>query len=318
MLYNIKKSFATHHIKDGIHNIYFEEYGNPEGIPVLFLHGGPGSGCSDSHKAIFDNKKLRVVFWDQRGSGKSIPKRETRKNTTQILIKDIENIRDYLNVKTWFLVGGSWGATLAIAYAEKYSNRVKGIVLRSLFLATKKEIEWAFLEAPLYFRPQLIYDMNMALNLEPYKNPIPILGKYLESDSINKNCIGAELWLEYESNLSTLENKKNKINEIINNNDFSKERIKRLPNTPFMEWHFIKNNFFLEDNQLHINKFNLTDIPIRIVQSNYDLLCPPKTSYMFIKGLKKAKIININAGHYMSDPGIKEKLIEIINDITNE
>ena len=141
MLYNIKKSFAIHHINVDKYKIYFEEYGSPEGIPVLFLHGGPGSGCSESHKAIFNYKKFRVIFLDQRGAGKSTPKGSTYKNTTQHLIEDIEKVRNYLNISAWLIVGGSWGATLAVAYSEIHYDRVYGIIVRSLFLATKKELE---------------------------------------------------------------------------------------------------------------------------------------------------------------------------------
>ena len=149
MLYNIKKSFAIHQIKQDNYSLYFEEYGNPNGIPVLFLHGGPGSGCNDTHKAIFNYKKYRVIFLDQRGAGKSSPKGCTINNTTQLLIKDIEFIRNYLKISSWVVVGGSWGATLAVAYAELHSKKVDAIVIRSLFLGTEEEIEWAFFKAPL-------------------------------------------------------------------------------------------------------------------------------------------------------------------------
>ena len=195
MLYNIKKSFAIHHINVDKYKIYFEEYGSSNGIPVLFFHWGPGSGCSDSQKAIFNYKKFRVIFLDQRGSGKSAPKGSTYKNTTQHLIDDIEKVRSYLNISAWLIVGGSWGATLAIAYSEIHYNRVYGIVLRSLFLATKKELDWAFFYAPLKFRPKLISDINKVLKLKILQNPIPALGKMLDSKSIKKKCLAADSWL---------------------------------------------------------------------------------------------------------------------------
>ncbi len=314
MLYNIKKSFAIHHINVDTHKIYFEEYGSPDGIPVLFLHGGPGSGCSESHKAIFNYKKFRVIFLDQRGSGRSTPRGATYKNTTQYLISDIEKIRNYLNISAWLVVGGSWGATLAVAYSEIYYNRVYGLVLRSLFLATKKELDWAFFDAALKFRPKLIFDINKALKLKSLSNPIPALGKMLDSKSIKEKCLAAELWLEYEGNLSTLENRDNKIESIINNKIYSEYRVEKLPNTPFIEWHYIKNKFFLLEKQLLKNKSKLKKIPIFIIQSDYDLLCPPSTSYFFIEGLDKAKVCRVEkAGHYISDPGIKERMKEAID-----
>ncbi len=315
MLYNIKKSFAIHHIQQGSHTIYFEEYGDPEGIPVLFLHGGPGSGCSSSHKALFNSKKFRVIFLDQRGSGKSTPKGETKDNNSIFLIEDIEQVRKFLGIPNWLIVGGSWGSTLAIAYAEKNNDKVNGLILRSLFLATQEELDWAFFKAPMMFRPNLLFDINMALNCKKIRNPIYLLGKLLDSKDVKDRCIGAELWLEYESNLSTLENKENKIKKILEDKIFTKTRINSLPNTPFMEWHYIKNNFFFEHNQLIKNKFYLKSIPIRLIQSDYDLLCPPYTSYSFVQGLNNTEIHRVEkAGHYLNDPGVQEKMKEVIDE----
>jgi len=312
MLYNIKKSFAIHQIKQNNHTIYFEEYGNPTGIPVIFLHGGPGSGCNDNQKALFNYKKYRVVFLDQRGSGKSIPKGSIKNNTTSLLIDDIELVRKYLNIPSWIVVGGSWGATLAVAYAEMYNNKVDAMILRSLFLGTKKEVDWAFFEAPLRFRPKLFYIVNNILKQKKKLNPIYIIGPMLESKNNKVRSLAARIWLAYESNLSTIKfNYKNL--EDIKFNIERKETV--LPNTPFIEWHYIKNNFFLKTNQLLKNKKKLNKIPISIVQSDYDLLCPPSTSYNFASGLVNCKIFRVEcAGHYISDPGVKEKIRQLLDE----
>ena len=312
MLYNIKKSFAIHQIKQNNHTIYFEEYGNPTGIPVIFLHGGPGSGCNDNQKALFNYKKYRVVFLDQRGSGKSIPKGSIKNNTTSLLIDDIELVRKYLNIPSWIVVGGSWGATLAVAYAEMYNNKVDAMILRSLFLGTKKEVDWAFFEAPLRFRPKLFYIVNNILKQKKKLNPIYIIGPMLESKNNKVRSLAARIWLAYESNLSTIKfNYKNL--EDIKSNIERKETV--LPNTPFIEWHYIKNNFFLKTNQLLKNKKKLNKIPISIVQSDYDLLCPPSTSYNFASGLVNCKIFRVEcAGHYISDPGVKEKIRQLLDE----
>ncbi len=313
MLYNIKKSFATHQIIRGNHKIYFEEYGNKQGLPVLFLHGGPGSGCNDSHKSIFDHKKFRVIFIDQRGSGKSKPKGLTSNNTTQLLIKDIEFIRNYLNIDSWLVVGGSWGATLAVAYAELHNSKIEGLILRALFLGTKKEVDWAFYKAPSIFRPQLIFELNKILKQKITINPIYTLGKMLESKSIKLKSTAAKLWGAYESNLSTIKYKYDFLNNLLADNINIQKEV-ALPNTPFMEWHYIKNNFFLSDNQLLKNRKKIESIPIAIIQSDYDLLCPPATSYTFSKGLKNCKIYRVEcAGHYISDPGVKEKMKQLLD-----
>ena len=315
MLYTIKKSFARHEIKRDLHLLYLEEYGKISGIPVLFLHGGPGSGCADWQKELFNSKIYRVIFLDQRGSGKSIPKRLLKNNTTNDLIKDIEFIREYLKIDKWFVVGGSWGSTLAVAYAEKYPSRVKGMVLRSLFLGTTKELKWAFYEAPSIFKPSLIKDLNIILKNRVDENPIKKLGKMLESSDLKIASIGAELWQEYEKNLSSIKSFDYNFKAILNKKESNRERYNKAPNTPFIENHYIKNNFFLKENQLIKNKNFLKEIPISIIQGEYDLLCPPINSFLFSKNLSNIKlIIAEQAGHYISDPGIKELMKKEIDE----
>ena len=312
MLYSIKKSFAIHHIKQNNHTIYFEEYGNSKGIPVIFLHGGPGSGCNEGQKAIFDYKKYRVVFLDQRGSGKSTPKGTIKNNTTLKLIEDIELVRKYLKIDRWIVVGGSWGATLALAYAQAHTGKVEAMVLRALFLGTKKEIDWAFFEAPLKFRPELIHRLNDFLNHKKLINPIFTLGKMLESENQKIRNLGANLWLAYESNLSTIKFSYDSFNKILLK---SNKNNNILPNTPFLEWHYIKNNFFLKPNQLLRYKKKLSKIPISIIQSDYDLLCPPQISFNFALGLTHCKVFRIaSAGHYISDPGVKEMMKKLLDE----
>ena len=292
MLYTIKKSFATHQIKTDNHTLYFEEYGCPNGIPVIFLHGGPGSGCSNLQKTLFNHKKFRVIFLDQRGSGRSIPRGSLKNNTTAHILKDLEMIRKYLKIKKWLVVGGSWGSTLGIAYAETNPSKVLGLVLRAVFLGTEEEVRWAFHTAAYYFKPKMLYELNKLLNLKISLNPIFKLGKMLESKKPEQFCIAAELWQEYERSLSTIQNIDFNFNRIYKNSNFSQTRIKNLPNTPFLEWHYIKNNFFLKKNQLEKNKGVLKNIKVYLIQGNYDLLCPPSTSYIFSK--------NLPGGHWES------------------
>ena len=318
MLYTIKNSFATHEINRGLHTLYLEEYGNPKGIPILFLHGGPGSGCANWQKELFNSKVYRVVFLDQRGSGKSTPKRLLKENTTSILIEDIEYIRNYLNIRKWFVVGGSWGSTLAIAYAEQYPEFINGMVLRALFLGTDKEVEWAFWKGATIFKPALIKELNLILNNKEFENPIISLGKMLESSDTKKSCIAAELWQEYERNLSTIKSLNFDFKVILNRNDDEKGRFENTPNTPFLENHYIKNSFFLRNNQLLDCKNKLDNIPISIIQGEYDLLCPPINSFLFSLNLPKVKLIKVpESGHYISDPGIKQLMKKEIDDLQN-
>ena len=318
MLYPINKSFATHEIQRDEHTLYIEEYGNKNGLPIIFLHGGPGSGCADWQKSLFDNKVYRVIFLDQRGAGRSNPKRLLKNNTLFHLIQDLEYIRTFLEIKFWFLVGGSWGSTLALAYAEKYPKHVKGMVLRSLFLGMDEEVDWAFRKGPLIFKPNLIIELNNILGKKYDQNPIKKLGKMLESKNLKDVCIAAELWQEFEKNLSSINAKNHNFNLILEKKTNISERLKNIPNTPFLENHYIKHNFFLKKRQLLDNKKKLKDIPISIIQAEYDLLCPPINSFLFSRGLPKTKIAQAHkAGHYISDPGIKELMKQEIDALQN-
>ena len=147
-------------VGDG-HSLYYEEYGNPNGRPVLFLHGGPGAGFSNSHKGFFDPKTFRVIFYDQRGSGKSIPYAEIKNNTTELLLYDIECLRNFLKIDSWLLFGGSWGSTLALLYGIKYPERCKGFILRGIFLGSRKEVNWFLYDINRFFPEAIINLFHM-------------------------------------------------------------------------------------------------------------------------------------------------------------
>ncbi|MDC3024191.1 alpha/beta hydrolase [Alphaproteobacteria bacterium] len=318
MLYPIKKPIATHQMKRDIHTLFFQEYGTKSGIPIIFLHGGPGSGCAEWQKSLFDSSIYRVIFLDQRGAGKSTPKRLLKNNTLTNLIDDLEHIREFLKINSWFIVGGSWGSTLAIAYSEKYPKHVAGMVLRSLFLGTNEEVNWAFRKGPLIFKPLLINELNKILGNKLDQSPIKKLGRMLTSKYLKDICIAAELWQEYEKNLSSISSKSYDFKSILEKKTNLNLRVKTIPNTPFLENHYIKNNFFLRNRQLMENRKVLKDIPISVIQGEYDLLCPPINSLSFSMGLPKLKIIHAyGAGHYVSDPGVKELMKREIDELQN-
>ena len=151
-LYTEREPFTRGYLKAGLHRVYYEQSGNRNGVPILFLHGGPGSGCNEDHRRYFHPMHFRAVLFDQRGSNRSSPAGELRDNTTRDLLQDIERIRTELNIPAWMLFGGSWGATLALLYAQKFPQRVTGIVLRGAFLARQEDLEWFVgpeLRAPL-------------------------------------------------------------------------------------------------------------------------------------------------------------------------
>jgi len=302
-------------VGDG-HEIYVEQLGNPKGATFVFLHGGPGSGCQNNHRSLFDLKKCNVILFDQRGSGKSVPKRSLYKNTTQTLIGDMEYIRNTFNIKKWSIVGGSWGSTLALAYSENYSKYVSGLILRSVFLGTKNDITWAFEKAAQTFRPELWEKWIGLLETEENKNPIKSYGNRLESNDKKISYPAALAWSLYESMLS-------QVNSDISFPDSFDDKIFKNatsePNTPYFEWHYIKNNFFLKDDELIKNAYKLNGIPGSIVQGRYDLLCPVINAYEVAAKWKNSNLIIVDEGAHSanSDP-MRKELIKAINDLANK
>ena len=293
------------------HWLYVEEVGTRDGIPVIFLHGGPGSGSQHYHRALFDPERHRAFLFDQRGAGRSHPHRALQANTTQALVADIELIRAHFGIERWFVVGGSWGSTLALAYAETHPDCVLGMVLRAIFLGTRREVEWAFVEGPKWFRPDLYCDWIMHLSESERADP---LGAYLARLADPDPLIhgpAAHAWNAYERTLSEL-----------------KPRATRLPNplpdsvplppTPFMEAHYIRNDFFLEPDQLLKNAGRLRGIPCAIIQGRYDLLCPPVAAHAIASAWPECRLqIVDDAGHAMTEPGVIEAMKRALAEMTN-
>ena len=241
---NYPQAFESTYLEVGEgHKIYLEQLGDPKGIPIIFLHGGPGSGFQHNHKLLFNQKHIRLIMFDQRGAGKSLPKRCLISNTTDHLVSDMEFIRKRLGIKQWIVVGGSWGSTLAIKYSETCPENVNGLILRSIFLGTDLEIHWAFSLAARKFRPELWEKWVGLLPEKERLNPIKSYGKRLESDDPSIYLAAAQAWSDYEAVLSQIESEAKFISSLKN---FDKKNIDDGPNTPYFEWHYIKNNFFLK------------------------------------------------------------------------
>ena len=292
---------------DDNNKIYTEVSGKKNGIPVIFIHGGPGGHCRSEHHSLFDPEIYRSIIFDQRGCGKSKPYRSLSGNNTFNLVEDIEKIREFLKIKKFLIVGGSWGATLAIKYALKYPKNLIGVLLRSVFLGTENEIKWAFIENPKNFAPNL-YETFLK-----YSTGNDLISSYYKKVFKDNSKLHSWIWHDYERILSQL-----------NPKDYSfqneKELIKRdgLPNSPFMELYYIKNKFFMEDNEILNNVAKISNIPAFIVQGRYDLICPPINAFNLSKKWKSSKITFVNtAGHSSSDEGIIDNLLIGLKELTN-
>ena len=190
-------------VGDG-HWLYVEEVGTRGATPVLFLHGGPGSGSQHAHRTLFDPERHHAFLFDQRGAGRSHPYLSLAANTTQNLVADIETIREHFGIERWIVIGGSWGSTLALAYAEAYPQRVAGIVLRAVFLGTRDEVAWAFVEGPKRFRPELFADWIALLDEPERADPIAAYVARLANPDPKVHVPAAHAWHAYERTLSEL------------------------------------------------------------------------------------------------------------------
>lgn len=288
-------------VGDG-HWIYVEEIGRRDGVPALFLHGGPGSGAQHSHRHLFDPERHYGVLIDQRGAGRSHPYLSTAANTTADLVHDIETVREHLHIDRWLVVGGSWGSTLALAYAQQYPERVTGLVLRAVFLGTSEEVRWAFVEGPKRFRPDLYQDFVEFLPEDERSDP---LGGYVRrlvgTDAVEKRA-AALRWSAYECALSELK-------PVATRLPASFCPTAALPPTAIFEAHYIAHDFFLKPGQLLEGARALADIPGLIIQGRYDLLCPPQAAFALAAGWPRGRVeFAETAGHALSEAGVMESM----------
>jgi proline iminopeptidase len=299
-------------VGDG-HEIHVETVGRADGIPAVYLHGGPGSGCQPDHRRLFDPERFHAVLFDQRGAGRSRPKGSRAANTLPGLIADMEMIRDNLGFERWMIVGGSWGATLGLAYAEAYPARVSGIVLRAAFLGTRAELEWAFLDNLRRFHPDLSDDFLSLLAPEEREQPLDAYWRRILDPDPAVNGPAARAWYGTESILSEHAPSRTRLDLAALGTS-----MRPLPSTPFMEAHYFQNDCFLKPGQLMANAGKLRSIPGIIVQGRYDFLCPPSTSHALAAVWLNAEIRTIEgAGHSLYDPGIRDAVMKAIADLAS-
>jgi len=285
-----------------IHNIYVEESGNPDGQPILFLHGGPGGGCGAKQRRFFDPKYYRIILFDQRGCGKSTPLGETKENTTKDLISDIETIRKHLNIKKWILFGGSWGSSLALAYGVRYPEYLIGLILRGVFLSREKELDWFLKDVDQFFPEHYELLLNHKDNINK-DNLVEEYTRLVFGNNFNIAKKASVAWNKFEGSvlklLPTSDLSDNK--EI--NYEFELARAK-------VQLHYINNLCFIDGEKI-LNKVEvLENIPVEIVQGRYDMVCPPKTAYDLKQRLPHSQLVIIaDAGHSASEDGTLSSLI---------
>ncbi|MEO7760470.1 MAG: prolyl aminopeptidase [Casimicrobiaceae bacterium] len=286
---------------DALHTLPWEESGNPLGVPVVFLHGGPGGGCSPRHRQFFDPAFYRIVLFDQRGAGHSTPVGEVRDNTTQHLIDDLETLRQLLGIERWLVFGGSWGSTLALVYGEAHPDRCLGFVLRGIFLGRQSELDW-FMDGMGMFFPEVRRRFVEALPLEERDD---VLGNYhrrLISPDPAIHLPAAHAWSTYEGSCSSLAPNSSPVAHF--DNDAAALALARI------EAHYFVNKIFMTEGTLLANLGRIRHLPCTIVQGRYDVVCPPGTALDLHHAWPETELIIVeDAGHSAWEPGITRELV---------
>ena len=296
------------------HEIYFEECGNQQGQPVVFLHGGPGSGCNPVQRRFFDPSHYRIILLDQRGCGRSKPLGSTKHNTTADLVADIEALRVHLNISNWLVFGGSWGSTLALAYAVQHSQVLQGLILRGIFLSRKDELDW-FLGEVKFFFPE---NWLQLVNFLPIHLQANVFASYYElvfSEDTNISVAASKQWNAFEGSILRLipaQPKETTDTAAItqpNQADIKKEEEIEVARAR-VQMHYIKHACFIDGDALLEETKNLQHIPTVIVQGRYDMVCPPLTAWQLSQNMPHATLHMItDAGHSAMEPGITSALI---------
>jgi proline iminopeptidase len=284
---------------DEIHTMYWETCGNPRGVPVLFLHGGPGGGCSSEHRRFFDPAFFRIVLFDQRGAGNSTPHGEVAANTTAHLLRDIERLRHALGVNRWLLFGGSWGSTLALAYAQAQPDRVLGLVLRGIFLGRPSEIDW-FLRGIGQVFPEA--HRAFVEMLPPAERVDPLRGYLRRLFDPNPQVYlpFARAWSEYEGRCSTL----------LPSADLARHFGDDSVALARLEAHYFAHQCFLAPNQLLDHLYWIRHLPAAIVQGGYDMVCPARSADDLARAWPRASYTVVpDAGHSVWEPPIRAAVV---------
>lgn len=289
------------------HSIYMEESGNPDGIPVVFLHGGPGGGSTEKHRRYFNPEMYRIVIFDQRGAGRSSPMGSVHDNTTQELLSDMETIRQKLGIEKWMLFGGSWGSTLALLYAQQYPEHVLALILRGTFLARNIDLDWFFKEGANRLLPEFWDQFIEILDEEERRDIISAYHKRVHGDDKQKKLLSAKAWSEWSGRVVTYMMVQGELEAVPDELVLQEVSI---------ETHYAKFNYFIEENQILNNADKLPVVPVRIVHGRRDLTCIPEASWALHRALPDSELEIIpDAGHLAADKTMCDALIRATDDM---
>jgi proline iminopeptidase len=296
--------YAVHRLAvDDRHALYVEECGTAKGIPALFLHGGPGAGCEPYHRRFFDPTRYRVVLFDQRGAGRSVPHADLSDNTTWHLVADIERIRELLGIERWLVFGGSWGSTLALAYAQTHPERVSALVLRGIFLCRDDEIRWFYQEGASRLFPDYWADFVAPVAPGDRHDMLGAYHRLLTGADDIARMAAAKAWSTWEGRTATLLPNPSVVNH------FGDPHV--ALSLARIESHYFVHQAFLRPGQLLEDAARLAGIPTVIVHGRYDVICPLENAWALHRALPGSELLIVpDAGHAASEPGIRSALVE--------
>lgn len=303
------KPYQRHELAvDDIHTLYLEESGEPNGIPILFVHGGPGAGCGKYDRRFFDPQKYRIILFDQRGSGRSTPHADLRNNSTQELISDIEKIRAHLKIDKWAIFGGSWGATLSLLYAQTYPETVSGLILRGVFLCRQKDIDWLYQEGASRIFPDYWKDYLQVIPQDERDQLMDAYYRRLTGDNELAKMAAAKAWSLWEGRCATLRPHQDVIDK------YSKPHL--ALSLARIEAHYFVNSGFISENQILDDAHKLANIPGTIVHGRYDTVCPLDNAYDLQRAWPDSELHIIrDAGHSALEPSISDALVKATNEL---
>jgi proline iminopeptidase len=308
-LYPEIEPYARHHLAvDDTHELYLEESGNPDGIPVLVVHGGPGGGCEGYHRRFFDAERFRIILMDQRGAGRSTPLAELAHNTTADLVGDMEKVRHFLGIDRWMLFGGSWGSTLSLVYAQTWPENVLGLVLRGIFLCRPRDIHWFYQDGASRVFPDYWQDFLAPIPEGERDNLVAAYYRRLTSENELEQIQAAKAWSIWEGRCATLHPNPKVVEHF--GHPHVAIALARI------ECHYFMNQSFLEPDQILRDAGRLAEIPGIIVHGRYDMVCPVENALALGRVWPGAEFRIIrDAGHSASEPAIIDALIRGVESV---
>jgi proline iminopeptidase len=308
-LYPEIKPYARHMVEvDDVHQLYVDESGTPDGIPVLFVHGGPGSGCEYDSRCFFNPEKYRIILFDQRGSGRSKPHAELKDNTVAHLIADMEKIRKFLRVEQWMLFGGGWGSMLSLAYAEAHPEHVLAMVLRGVFLGRQEDIDWTYQDGASRFFPDHWEDFVAPIAVAERDNIVAAYAKKIRGADELARMSAVKAWSTWEAHCSSMHPNARLIKHL---NDPHRATARAILGT-----HYLSQQCTLTDNQILLNVDAIADIPGIIVHGRYDTMCPLANAHELHAAWPISQLFIVReAGHSATEPALIDALIRATRDM---